>query len=161
MRVLAIDPGDVMSGVVVFDGESILYAGNIDNQEILRIIEGKSSLVEEYEYLVIENITSYGMAVGSTTFNTCIWIGRFIQQSLNKKNHNPTLIPRIEIKNHHCHTSRAKDSNIIQALKDRFGEKGTKKNPGFTYRLSKHSWQAFALAVYYFDNNPVQPKKAV
>ena len=38
-------------------------------------------------------------------------------------------IYRKEEKMNICHTMRAKDSNIRQALIDRFGEVGTKKNP--------------------------------
>jgi hypothetical protein len=49
---------------------------------------------------------------------------------------------------HHCGNMRAKDKNIIQALKDKYGEKGTKADPGFFYGISSHVWQAFAVAAY-------------
>ena len=69
----------------------------------------------------------------------------------------PFQTPRIQVKQHICHDSRAKDSNIIQALVDRFayGErnrgKGTKKEPGFFYGFKADVWQAFALAVTWYD----------
>jgi len=57
---------------------------------------------------------------------------------------------------HLCNTSRANDSNIRQALIDRFGpgrEKaiGTKKNPGPLYGIKKDLWSALAVAVTYAD----------
>ena len=46
---------------------------------------------------------------------------------------------------------RAKDSNIRQALIDRFGVVGTKKNPGWFYGVSKDVWAAIAVGVTYHD----------
>ena len=40
---------------------------------------------------------------------------------------------------------KAKDSNIRQALIDRFGPVGTKKNPGWFYGVSKDVWAAIAV----------------
>ena len=73
-------------------------------------------------------VASYGMAVGQTVFETCVWIGRFIQQVdyIGKKYN---YIYRKDEKMNICHSMKAKDSNIRQALIDRFGEVGTKKNP--------------------------------
>ena len=68
-------------------------------------------------------------------------------------------MPRMEVKKHLCHNHQAKDSNVIQALVDRFayGEpnrgKGTRKAPGFFYGFKADVWQSFALAVTYFDQN--------
>lgn len=43
-------------------------------------------------------------------------------------------IPRLKVKVHLCHDSRAKDANIRQAILDRFGGKavaiGSKRQPG-------------------------------
>ncbi len=46
---------------------------------------------------------------------------------------------------------RAKDANISQALRDRFGEKGTKAHPGWFYGVSKDVWSAIAVGVAYYD----------
>jgi hypothetical protein len=52
---------------------------------------------------------------------------------------------------------RAKDSNIRQALIDRFGEPGTKKVPGLLYGIKKDEWSALALGVFWHDtqNRPI------
>lgn len=82
----------------------------------------------EYDLLVIEMIASYGMAVGQTVFETCVWIGRFVEiASFN--NIKIEYIYRKDEKMNLCHSMKAKDSNIRQALIDRFGIVGTKKNP--------------------------------
>ena len=82
----------------------------------------------EYDLLVIEMIANYGMAVGKTVFDTCVWIGRFIE--IAEHRHTETeYIYRKDEKMNICHSMKAKDSNIRQALIDRFGKVGTKKNP--------------------------------
>ena len=82
----------------------------------------------EYDLLVIEMIASYGMAVGQTVFETCVWIGRFVEiASFN--NIKFEYIYRKDEKMNLCYSMKAKDRNIRQALIDRFGPVGKKKNP--------------------------------
>jgi hypothetical protein len=87
-----------------------------------------------------------------------VWIGRFLEASAD----NPWIFRRQRhvrqpVKLHHCHDSRAKDSNIRQALVDRFAPgqpnhgKGTKKVPGWFHGFHSDIWQAYALAVYVAD----------
>lgn len=82
-------------------------------------------LNSDFDEIVIEMIASYGMPVGKEVFETCVWIGKFAQAS----NLNEEYIYRKDEKMNICHSMKAKDSNIRQALIDRFGEVGTKKNP--------------------------------
>ena len=88
-------------------------------------------------HVVIEAIASYGMAVGAEVFETCIWIGRFYE-ALSQYSE-PARVYRKDVKMNLCGQTRAKDSNIIQALKDRFGDKGTKSKPGWFYGFKKTS----------------------
>ena len=142
MRVLAIDPGPEESAYVIWDGDAIDNAGKCLNLELLyRILDNRDDCE-----VVIEMIASYGMPVGRETFETCVWIGRFIERAEGGER-----LTRGEVKMHLCHSMRAKDANVRQALIDRFGPPGTRKKPGLTYGLAGDMWAAFALAVTWVD----------
>jgi hypothetical protein len=96
--------------------------------------------------LAIEMIASYGMPVGREVFETCVWIGRFIE-AFGSHYDNPTIrVTRNEVKNHLCGSSKAKDANVRQALIDLLGSPGTKKSPGGTYGVKSHMWSALGVA---------------
>jgi hypothetical protein len=97
--------------------------------------------------VVVEMIASYGMPVGREVFETCLWIGRFIEAW----NSSYSLLYRRNVKLHLCNSARAKDANVAQALRDRFGEKGTRKNPGVLYGIRGDEWAALAVAVTWWD----------
>lgn len=147
--IAAIDPGTTESAYVEWDGEKISAARIMPNETILSWLGAKK---QRTDVLTIEAVKSYGMAIGQTTIDTIFWSGRFAQEWYSSGG-TFDMVPRIDVKMHLCHRSNAKDGNVIQALKDRFGEKGTKKSPGLTYNLASHKWQAFALAVYWWDTN--------
>lgn len=117
--------------------------GKIDNTQMLFKIKELN-----YDKMIIEMIASYGMPVGESVFETCVWIGRFIQA---RRCSQFEYIYRKEEKMNLCQSLRAKDGNIRQALIDRFGEVGTKKNQGFFYGFKKDIWAAFAVGVTYLD----------
>jgi hypothetical protein len=146
--ILAIDPGNEKSAFVMFKGERILDKDIWKNDDLIPFIKS-----HYHNDLVIEMVASYGMAVGRTVFETCVWIGRFIQANNdgNKKDIPYHLVYRKDIKMHLCQSMRAKDSNIMQALKDRYGEVGCKSKPGPLYGVKKDIWSALAVATYYND----------
>lgn len=143
--ILAIDPGNIESAYCLIDSATYkpIEFGKIDNT--LMLIKLKEL---NYKELVIEMIASYGMAVGASVFETCVWIGRFIQA---RKCPDFKYIYRKEEKMNLCYTMKAKDSNIRQALIDRFGDVGTKKKQGFFYGFKKDIWSAFAVGCTYLD----------
>jgi len=147
IKVLGIDPGLSQSAVVGWDGLSIERIGIIENNLLLSRLKTFSKF-----HVAIETMQCFGMAVGQSVLDTAIWVGRFIQECERWKILWSTVF-RKDIKLHLCHTTRAKDSNVRQALVNRFGEKGTKKNPGLTYGLKGDMWSAFAISVYQFDMN--------
>jgi hypothetical protein len=120
----------------------------VTNAELLEIIEVTMASV-----LAIEMVASYGMAVGATVFETCVWSGRFIERWLvsDKRRPEPVRVYRKEVKIHLCGSMRAKDANIRQALIDRYGGKesaiGKKANPGPLYGMSGDCWSALAVAI--------------
>lgn len=152
--ILAIDPGNVESGyVVVTDSLDRVYEkGKIENNELLRRINVLSRYYDtNHINVAIEMVASYGMAVGASVFDTCVWVGRFTQAVDQYMKVTPTYVYRKDEKMTLCHSMKAKDANIRQALIDRFGVVGTKKNPGFFYGFAKDMWAAFAVAVTYHD----------
>jgi hypothetical protein len=150
VNILAIDPGTNQSGYVLWSTLTNRpeHFDILENNEMLKRIHG---LNDRADVCAIEMIGHYGtgMPAGKEVFETCIWIGRF-QQTFVRPN-DVQLIKRATIKTHLCGSARAKDGNVSQALRDRFGEKGTKANPGPFYGVKSHIWQACALAVYVAD----------
>ena len=143
--ILAIDAGNVESGYCLIEKGTYkpIEFGKISNEQMLmKVIELK------YDKLILEMVASYGMPVGASIFETCVWIGRFIQ-ARNCPDYE--YIYRKEEKMNLCYSMKAKDSNIRQALIDRFGEVGTKNNKGFFYGFKKDIWSAFAVGCTYLD----------
>ena len=154
MKVLAIDPGDTESGFCLMEGYKPLHFEKAQNEDILEWI-GLHGL--QLDAVAIEMVASYGMAVGKSIFDTCVWVGRFWQKALECGSPRVELIYRIEEKISICHDSRAKDTNIRQALIDRFAQfdkvngKGTKANPDWFYGFKKDVWMAYAVGVTFLD----------
>ena len=154
--VLAIDPGTTHSAYCLYDTSTseILDAAKVDNCVLLDRMR-KSEFA--CDILVIEMIASYGMAVGKSTFETCVWIGRFIEAISGDAGHQKMY--RSEVKMAVCGSPRAKDKNIRRALIDRFpatgGGKepaiGTIAKPGPLYGFSTDMWAALGVAVTYQD----------
>lgn len=150
MKIIAIDPGNIESAYCVIDSKTYkpLEFDKIKNETLeVGFWNQKQYKIDK---LVIEMIASYGMAVGKEVFDTCVWIGRFIElaslQAIEVE-----YIYRKDEKMNLCHSMKAKDSNIRQALIDRFGVVGTKKKPGWFYGFKKDIWSAYAVGVTYLD----------
>jgi len=152
--IFAIDPGPVESAYCVIDRSGRPLDFDIaPNYHVGRIL--RATAVDRY---IIEWITSYGMTPGQDVFHTCRWIGRFEQIVLNQHEGRPAeLIPRREVKLHHCGNSTAKDKNVTAALVERFAPgmgnfgKGTKDEPGWFHGFKTDVWQAYALAIAALD----------
>lgn len=152
--ILAIDPGNIQSAYVIWAADNVSIAEKVSNKEVKQMIVANRLYIES---VVIEGVAHFGMPVGKEVFETCYFIGQ-LQQLCESVGRPYCMVMRREVKLHFCNSVRAKDGNIRQALIDRFGDKGTKKNPGKTYGLSGDTWSAFALAVYYSD---IKIEKAV
>lgn len=150
MIVFGLDPGTCESAIVGFDGRHVVNHWTLDNHSLLRGIKDDPTHGKD-DVLVIEMIQSYGMAVGASVFETVFWTGRFFEAWPRKRER----LTRGEIKLHLCKTQRAKDTNVRQAIFDRFGGKekavGKKASPGPLYGLVGHEYAALAVALTWWD----------
>lgn len=150
--VMGIDPGPVDTGLVLWNGQKVLRAEILLNEEVF------TQSLDVLNPTFIEMIASYGMPVGKETFETCLWIGR-MTQILDDCKTPWRLVYRREVKLHHCGNMHAKDANIAQALRDKYGDKGTMKNPGPLYGIHSHLWSALAIATYAMEAKLTCPSK--
>ena len=152
--ILAIDPGNIVSGYCLMDEDyTPMLFGKEDNTLILTKID---ALGQRPRAAIIEMVASYGMPVGQTVFDTCVWIGRFTQELEN--NGVPIFyVKRKEYVAEFCGSTKANDANVRQYLIDRFAPntpnygKGTKVSPGFFYGVKADVWQAIAIGTYFID----------
>lgn len=150
--VLAIDPGCEQSAWVLYNPDTGLPVNwqKDANENVINLV-GNAAVRSDYT-LAVESIASYGMAVGAEVFETCVWVGRFIERWLANGGQEPRRVYRREVKLHLCGTQRAKDTNIRQAIIDRYGpgkEKavGLKATPGPLYGMKADCWQALGVAL--------------
>lgn len=147
MLLLSIDPGPTKSALILMDKTKPIWFDILPNEQVLKEL---NCLV--YHNLAIEMIASYGMAVGAEVFETCVWIGRFIQEAKTPC----TRIYRKDVKLTLCGQPTANDSNIRQAIIDRYGPGkevaiGTKKSPGPLYGISKDIWAALGVGLTFLS----------
>lgn len=149
MKILALDPGTTQTGWCLLDDGQPIAFGVLENQKMLDEIRS----TYDADVMAVEMIASYGMAVGREVFETCVWIGRFVEAWRDPDA--VKLVYRKEVKMHLCGTNKAKDANIRQALIDSYPatgggttpQIGTKSKPGPLYGVSSHVWPALGVAV--------------
>lgn len=159
MKILAIDPGTTDSAYVLMNDDYTIKNRNFykfKNELVLKTIKDIGGNYDDGMTVVIEMVASYGMGVGQEVFDTCVWIGRYTQAAI-ERGCKVEYVFRMEEKMALCQNSRAKDTNIRQALIDRFARfdkkngKGTKKNPDVFYGFSRDIWSAYAVGVTWLD----------
>jgi hypothetical protein len=150
--IIGLDPGPVQSALVLLQGDRVLnswYCPNLEARGRLR------DLRDSYDArLVIEQIASFGMAVGAEVFETVYWSGIFAESYGLDQTYR---LKRLDVKMALCHDSRAKDANIRAAILDLYGGKaaamGNKKAPGPLYGISGDLWSALAVALAWSQIN--------
>lgn len=158
--ILAIDPGTTQSAYVVYDDGALVEFGILENHDLLDYIATELNLRDDCNKMYIEMVASYGMAVGKTVFETCVWIGRIIETWGYAFGGEWDYIYRKDVKMHLCGQTKAKDSNIRQAIMDLYGSErkiaiGTKGNRGPLYGVSKDVWAALGVAITAWETNNV------
>ena len=170
--ITAIDPGTTQSAFVragfKHKSDNVLDIHSMDILPNEAMVEKLRSL-NHFDDVAIEMVACYGMAVGKEIFETCVWIGRFIEaveSNLSTGKRQPvTRVYRKEVKLTLCNSHRAKDANVRQALLDMYppigGGKtpqvGTKNQPGPLYGVKSHLWSALAVAVVHAQNQETKP----
>lgn len=155
-RLFAIDPGNEESGWCDIDvgTRRPMSFGTWPNADLL----DKCYAWPNTAPAAIEMIESYGMPVGREVFDTVWWIGRFYEAMSHYVRPSPVdLVFRRVVRIHHCQSTKAGDTNVRQALVDRFAPgqrnhgKGTTTDPGWFHGFSGDVWAAYALAVHAAD----------
>lgn len=178
--ILAIDPGPLNCGAVVIDSETkeVLFSGDSDTADVLKWV--RNGIVSTPEIgiaisqVACEDIVSMGLRVGISTFDTCKIIGRMQEAYSNSfgRNAELPLVSRRDVKIVLAGGATYKnpitgarkgvgDTEIKNAVKSRYPETGggnnpvvgTKKQPGPLFGVSRHSWQALAVALVYCEIN--------
>lgn len=158
--ILSIDPGNKESAYALLapDLKPIRH-GKVLNEELFEIILQivMAARIKNADLSVaIEMVESYGMPVGREVFDTCVWIGKYIEY-IEFFGRQVTLIYRHEEKMAICHSTKANDATIRTALVDRFAPdtpnhgKGYKKSPGWFYGFHADVWQAYAVGVTFYE----------
>lgn len=172
IEIVGIDPGPTKSATItVSDGKvNDLWYG--DNNNLIKFLRAETYLKDidnTISIYCIEGVSSYGMAVGKSVFDTVFWIGRFYQ--LLKSAGVPVYIVYRKKTNKEdniagvcralCGNQRATKTNTKYAVMDMFEQTGggarpaigTKKQPGplFATRQFKddHIWSALDVAMTY------------
>lgn len=149
VKILAIDPGQLVSGWAILDdgvpGRSGIYQNAAMLADVAKVLPDT--------LLAVEMVASYGMPVGKEVFETVRWIGRFQQAFCRPEAVH--FVYRRDVKLELCGSMQARDAHIRQALIDRLGPVGTKKKQGPLYGVKSHAWAALAVAVTaYADLKP-------
>lgn len=155
-RILAIDPGTTRSAWVRLAGDTLVTFGICDNLTMRDLVATHARLwpgLNDVDAVVIEQVASYGMPVGAEVFETVFWSGRFAEAA------HPLPVERLTrltVKTHLCHSARATDATIRQALIDRYGGTGAIKKGGTLHGVSKDVWAALAVAVTWLDTHTAE-----
>ena len=153
MKLLALDVGTTASGYCVIDTDTYkpLAFDKVTNDDLMWEVRSLN-----YDVLVYEAFACYGMAVSQSVFESVEWNGRYKQVAIEREKPVYSVF-RMDEKMTLCHRANCKDSNIRQALIDRFARydfkngKGTKNNPDWFYGFSKDMWSAYAVGVTFLD----------
>ena len=146
--IMGIDPGPEKSGYVFYSN-----IGGIVRSEITENIYVKDFIRARSEDVIVAietMVSSYGSVVGKETLESVYQAGIF-HECAAAGGKVVVTCPRQSIKTHVTGSPRANDSMVRQALIDRFGVKGTKKNPGPTFGIKSHAWAALAVVAYVLD----------
>lgn len=161
MIIAAIDPGTTQSALVILD--TTTYAIIDAKLDLNSVILDSVARFNKIDALVIEMFKSYGMPVGDSVLESCVWIGRF-SQAWGK---DVIFIPRKTVVTEICGLATAKDKHIRAAVFDFYRALTLKGIPnlgvsdknavyskfGCLKQIKNDLWAALALALCYAEKS--------
>lgn len=151
--ILGIDPGTTESGICLIEAKdfmqpNIFTAQKVENGQIKKIISDTFSLCHRVE-VVIEGMANQSRAFGSSSIETCYFVGRLMEFIDSLKYVNLTLYKRHEYGRFFVNSGLLKDATLRAALETIWGPSAKKTDPLYPLRGASDKRSAFALAKYH------------
>lgn len=167
MRLLAIDPGTTQSAYAMLNEDySLVSAAKVENEVLLTLVKDG-----EWDEMAIECMEARHVVngvIGSETYDTCYWIGRYEQVAhdrgkpvhrIYRTQERTRLIPtkKNKLPPHPDTVGQGADSQIRATLIRRFAKHDKKNGKGKAahkdvfYGFAKDMWSAFAVGVVHLD----------
>lgn len=174
---ISVDPGSVISGLVIIVNGTITYADNLQNDVVLKIVRENKKNNNDLLVLV-EDIKPYSVGLTQHTIDTCKFIGElcYFLNTIRVKyelitrhqvkrwifNTFPMVVldricKKIEYKNKRNNDGKLRkpsyvyvdDRIVIAAMKELWKIETPKPGKRNSLGLSEHSWQSLAVVSYY------------
>lgn len=145
-RFIAVDPGTFASAYVIvgfFEGSRRLFVfakDKVANEGLVRVIKQA-----EFDFVVCEEIQSYGMRVSTEIFDTVRFTGR-IEQICADRQKDFHRLGRRDIKTFLGLHVKCNDGDVRRRLIELYGEPGKPSAPGPTFGFAADMWAALGVA---------------
>jgi hypothetical protein len=179
-RIIAIDPGNAISGFCMIQDGQISFAANLPNQFVIPKI--REFCKNSHYTVVIEDVRPYGVRLTQQLLDTTKFIGE-LQWRLMSLKIVPEMRPRFEVKkwvfDHFGwmiiplieakmakkgavkqdgepkapHFMWVDDAMVVRAMKDLWEIPAPERGYGYKHGLKDHSWQALALGSMILEKN--------
>ena len=179
MKYLAVDPGTTESAYCGMNSDySLIAAAKVKNERLMQLINlgGYDAIVIECMEARTLNVKKFDpdgktpppQKIGDETYETCIWIGRFMEAAIRRNmavyrvyrsEERSTLVPskKNKLPPFEGPVPKSIDAQIRMALIRRFAKhdkkngKGRKNCPDVFYGFKTDMWNAFAVGVVHLD----------
>lgn len=173
--ILAIDPGTTQSAYAMIRQDySIISAAKVENDDVLRLVQ-----IGDYDEMVIECMEARHVqngVIGAETYDTCYWIGRYMQAAIDRgkpvhrvyrSEERKRLVPtkKNRLPPHPASVGQTADSQIRATLIRRFAKHDFKNGKGKAtckdtfYGFAKDMWSAYAVGVVFLDRRQEEALK--
>jgi len=146
--IAAFDPGPKRTGMSIWDGDRVIFHDTVPNDALLDSLRKPGSGIPPRAIVAVERLHPYGCRVGPETFQTIEFFGAICECL---KDFDMVRVYRREVKSHWLGKASGNDADIRRAMYERFGEPGTKKDPGFLYGIKPDALQSLALGIAVHD----------